>query len=298
MLVTLLLAYSLGISFYLIGRQRRQQTDNELERLWQTITSKPNPSTKEIKAIAEIAKARQTEIPWYERSLSTIGIVAFFSMLIATSFQTINSAKTEIESSNLKQEIKGLESQRASWKQLIKGLSEVIVLKQTNGLTIEESEANVLKQRLDEIDRIGTSNREDDVEKLRLFIALKQYDSASALVEKSAFLKDEASPEIVLLVAEGCYLDGAKGRARSLLKKVEPELSKQRLEWQLRFLVLNAVLASDYQPYVNQVAALKRVSLGEAEEWLKAKVDQWKDEARKRSMSVPDEQGNSSSGGR
>lgn len=290
MLVTLLVTYSLAISLYLIRKQRQQQNHSALDRVWQSITANPSPSAEDIKAMAEIAKARQTEIPWYERSLSTIGIVAFFSMLIATSFQTINSAKTEIESSNLKQEIRVLESQRVSWKELIKKLSEVILLKQTNEPTLDKSEATILQQRLDEITQIDKGSKEDDVEKLRIFIALKQYDNASALIQKSAFLNDEASPDILLLLAEGCYLEGAKARARSLLQKAEPGLSKQGVDWQLRFLVLNAVLKSDRQPYVNQVAALKRVSISEADDWLRIKVDQWKDEVKRRSNAAAEPQ--------
>ena len=282
MLITLLLAYSLGISYYLVVKHRSQKANNDLDRIWKKAASTPNPSATELRSIAQLAKARQTEIPWYERSLSTIGIVAFFSMLIATSFQTINSAKTEIESTNLKQEIKGLEAQRASWKDLMKKLSEVVLLKQAGGMALENSEADVLRQRLGEINRGDQLSKEDDIEKLRILLALKEYDSASALIERSTFLNDEASPEILLLLSEASFLDGAYGRAKSLLTRIEPELSKQRVDWQLRFFVLNAALASDYDPYVNQVAALKRVSLSEANEWLKGKVAELKEQAARR----------------
>src|SRR3954453_4341844 len=106
MLVTLLLVYGLVLSYLIVRKERLRNKESELDRVWKGITSTPNPSLEDIKVIAELAKVRQSEIPWYERSVSTIGIVAFFSMIIATSIQTISATKVEIESSNLRQEIK------------------------------------------------------------------------------------------------------------------------------------------------------------------------------------------------
>jgi len=62
---------------------------SELDRIWKDVTAKTDLTVEELKAIVEVAKARQTEIPWYERSLSTIGILAFFSMMLATSFRLL-----------------------------------------------------------------------------------------------------------------------------------------------------------------------------------------------------------------
>lgn len=153
MRVMLLLIYSMILTVLLVILYRMRHRQSELDRIWKDVTAKTDPTLEELKAIAEVAKARQTEIPWYERSLSTIGILAFFSMMLATSFQTISSAKTAIESSNIRQEINVLESQRAGWKRLLKSLSEVVVLKQMNSGRIEESEKNVLRQRLSDLEQ-------------------------------------------------------------------------------------------------------------------------------------------------
>jgi hypothetical protein len=284
MVITLLLMYSLGISFYLLRKNRLERNQSELDVVWQRITSNQNPSVKDVRAIAKIAKARQTEIPWYERSLSTIGIVAFFSMLVATSFQTINSARTEIESSNLKQEIKTLELQRGAWAKLIKDLSEVILLKQTSAGKLEQSEQDVLRQRLGEIERNEKPSKEIDTEQLKIHLALREYNEASTLINGSAFLADETSPEILLFLAEASFVDGARERAKFLLKKFEPSLSKQPVEWQIRFLVLSAAATSEPQSYVKEVAALKRISLNEAEEFLRSRLDELREQARRRSL--------------
>jgi hypothetical protein len=164
MLLILLAAYSLALSTYLLRLKWFQgKTDDELQIIWKRITAKVDPSVDEIKAIAEIAKARQSEIPWHERSVSTIGIVAFFSMLVATSFQTINSAKTAVESSNLKQEILTLEAQRDSWNRLVRDLSEVIVLKAATG-KLEQSEEAILKQRLSDLDKTDKPDKDTQAE--------------------------------------------------------------------------------------------------------------------------------------
>lgn len=285
MLVILLTVYSLGISCYLIRQKRLHGKTDDLQRIWEHLTSKTDPSMDEIKVIAEVAKVRQTDIPWYERSVSTIGIVAFFSMLVATSFQTVNSVKAEIESTNLKQEILSLEAQRNSWNRLVRDLSEVIVLKATNG-KLEKSEESILKQRLNEIDKIDKANKEEEGEKLRLYIALKQYDNASELIEKSKLLSDEATPENLIFLAEMSFVDGARAQARALLKKFEDGLSKQPAPWQLRYYILNAALSSDPKVYGNEVAALRHSSLDDANQWLETKIEELKSQAKRRTISV------------
>jgi uncharacterized membrane protein len=282
MLITLLMIYGLSLTLYLLRIQRMQNKQTELDKIWKEITAKPNPGLEDLKVIAEVAKVRQTEIPWYERSLSTIGLVAFFSMLIATSFQTINSAKTEIESSNLRQEIKGLESQRAGWNKLVKNLSEVIVLKQMNSGKLEESEKDILKQRISDLEQTNSKTKEDEIEQLKIYLALKQFDNASALVEKSEVLVNDASPENLLLLAEASFLDGAKNRAKFLLSKFEPNISKQPQEWQVRFFVIRAALDPNPGNYAKDVAAIKGISLSEADELIANRVDGLKQEARRR----------------
>src|ERR1043166_892046 len=282
MIITLLLIYCLIVTCYLLYSHRLQHKETELDKLWKEITDKPNPTAADIRAITRVAKVRQTDIPWYERSLSTIGIVAFFSMIVATSFQTVNSAKTDIESSYLRQEIKALEAQRAGWKTMMKNLSEVIILKQMSNGKLETSEKDVLKQRLTDLDQAASGTQEDEIEKLKIYLALKQFDNASALVEKSQLLADQAPPETLLFLAETSFIDGARARTKLLLSKFEPKLSKQPVEWQLRFLVISAALDSNPGAYSKDVAALKGTSLNEAEEWLNGRVDELRLEARRR----------------
>jgi hypothetical protein len=286
MLIVLFVVCSLGLACCLVWKQKGLSKPRELDQIWHKITSNPNPSSEDIKVIAEVAKVRQTEIPWYERSLSTIGIVTFFSMLIATGYQAINSAMAENETYNLRQEIKGFESQRDSWNKLVKELSEVIVLKQSTNNKLEKSETSVLRQRLDELDKVDRPTTEDQSEKLKIYMALKQFGDASALIEKSTLLTDEASPENLLFLAEVSFIDGEKSRARDLLKKFESGLSKQPVEWQLRFFVLSTALSSDTSVYHKEVAAVRHVSVNEADEWLQGKVDELKEQARKRNVSL------------
>jgi hypothetical protein len=284
MLVTLLSIYSLALTGYVIRAHRIQYRQTELDNIWKSITDKPDPSAEELKTIARVAKVRQTEIPWYERSVSTIGLVAFLSMIIATSFQTINSAKTDIESSNVRQEIKVLESQRAGWKKMLKSLSEVIVLKQMDSGKIEDSEKDVLKQRLKDLEDADSGLSVDELERLQLYLALQEYDNAASLVEKSSTLANGTSPEHLLLLAETSFLDGAKGRTKFLLNKFEPTLSKQPVEWQVRFFVVKAALDVSPTSYSKDVAAVKGMGLTEAEELLSTRVEQLKQQARRRAV--------------
>jgi len=286
MLVALLSIYALAVSAYLIRLHRLRNKRTELDKIWTEVTQKSNLTTENLKVIAEIAKVRQTEIPWYERSLSTIGIVAFFSMIIATSVQTINSAKTDIESSNIRQEIKGLEAQRAAWKRQLKSLSEVIVLKHLDSGKIEESEKDVLRQRVKDLEEADSGELEDESERLKIYLALQQYDNASVIVQKSTVLAQGTSPETLLLLAENSFLDGAKNRTKLLLSKFEPNISKQPVEWQVRFFVVKAALEPSPTVYSKEVAALKGIDLTEAEQLLAIRVDQLKQNAKRRAMAA------------
>ncbi len=43
----------------------------------------------------EIEKLRRSDTPWFEKSISTIGTIAFFSMVAATVIQTIDASITK-----------------------------------------------------------------------------------------------------------------------------------------------------------------------------------------------------------
>lgn len=293
MVITLLVIYSVGLSIYLLWANRNRKKETELDRIWKTITAKPNLTADYLTAIAEVAKVRQTEIRWLERSVSTIGIVAFFSMIIATSIQTINSAKTDIESSDVKQEIKALEAQRATWKKLLKSLSEVIVLKQLNG-RIEESEKDVLRQRVQDLEEADTGKLEDERERLKIYLALGRHDNASSLVEKSSALAADTTPENLILLAETSFVDGARSRTNLLLSKFEPNLSKQPVDWQVRFFVLKAALAAAPAAYAKDVALVKGLQLAEAEQFVTAQVEQLKQRAIQRAVKADSPEATSS----
>jgi len=131
------------------------------------------------------------------------------------------------------------------------------VLKQINSGRIEESEKNVLMQRLSHLEQEDSGVTEDEIERLKLYLALQKYDQASALVEKSSVLVNGTSPENLLLLAEASFLDGVKSRTRSLLDKFEPNISKQPVEWQVRFFVLKSALDGSPSYYSKGVSAIK-----------------------------------------
>jgi hypothetical protein len=283
-LLVLLSVYSIVASYLLARRRAISKRTSALDGVWEGITGTPNPSPEAIMAIAEIAKVRQAEIPWYERSLSTIGILAFLSMIVATGFQTINSAKAEAESASLRREAKILESQRNSWKKLVKELSGVVVLKQASFGKIDKSEEEVLRQRLDQIDEIEKPGKDEDTERLKIYLALKQYDDAAALIHRSTWLSEGVSSENLLFLAEMSFVDGAKGEATSLLNHLDSQLSKQPLEWQLRYFVIRAAIDSDLASYSRQIAAIKGLSLEDAQDWLQRRVSELRQQASRRSL--------------
>jgi hypothetical protein len=106
------------------------------------------------------------------------------------------------------------------------------------------------------------------------------------MIEKSKLMGDDASPETLLFLAEIAFVDGARARARALLKKFETELSSQPADWQLRFYVLSAALDPDPKIYVERVASLKHLSLEDANQLLEAKMDELKTQAKRRGNSV------------
>lgn len=285
MLITLFIINLVVLIIYLLWMYKNRTKQTELDKIWQNITAKANPTPADLTAIAEVAKARQTEVRWFERSVSTIGILAFFSMIIATTIQTINSAKTDIESSNVKQEIKVLEAQRATWKKLLKSLSEVIVLKQLNG-KIEESEKDVLRQRVQDLEDADSGKVEDEKERFKIYLALGRHDQASALLQKSSALAQDTSPENLILLAETSYVDGARGQTNLFLSQFEPNLSKQPIDWQVRFFVLKAALSGDLPAYAKDVAAVKRVDLPVAEQLIAEQVEELKQRAVKRAVAA------------
>ena len=113
-----------------------------------------------ISAMTEAAKVESNKIPWYERSVSAIGVVAFFAMLVTTGFQNIKSAQLVAETEKVR--IKN-EMMKKSYSKVQKIIKDVIILIKENIYrtgVLDGVSKEILQNRLNYLDdsRVAQGN--------------------------------------------------------------------------------------------------------------------------------------------
>jgi hypothetical protein len=236
-----LLFWALGVSGACFWIQRRRSQESGLVKELRGVPVTDLPIRERVDLLHKIAIIKRHEAPWFERSLSTVGVVVFFSMLIATAIQTASATREAIEAERLRQGVKELESQRSVAESLLSDFTKAVVAQYRQSGRVDPVGEQLLRHRLDQLQALTTRSRVDVVEEFELSLIVGDFKRALALVEKDADLLNTTDPADTVSLAEYHYIDGADGSARDLLQTLDARLSSLPTSLRIRVIVLNAV---------------------------------------------------------
>lgn len=277
MIWTLLFAtYAVGLSVIFLILQKRRAKETDLLTEARKIAGGELTPLQRLEALAQMARIRKREMPWFEQSLSTLGVVVFFSMLIATSVQTAKASLEAAEAERLRQEVKALEIQRSDLDTLVVDITRAVVTQYRRTGRLDSTGERVLKHRLLELDKVANPSRADLIEKFEIAFIAGDFERAVSLIERNIDLLDRADPGNIITLAEYYYLDGAAGSAAELLAQLEPKMSTLPPAWRVRMIVLNSVLKPDPPRYSAELSTVLRISSEDAARQLELLVDRFK----------------------
>ena len=236
-------------------------------------TSDPDSLAKLLTALAAV---RGATTPWYERTISVVGVVAFFSMTIATGFQTFSAASREVKQEQLKVELVELEEELAAADKFLEEMARAALARSIDPRRISRDERNVLRYRLTSIQSRKSQDATAIREGLALAMTLSDYESAAEFVDRNWNLLDETIPADRVSLAEYYYLVGSHGAARDIASDLElnrtlpPQVEK-------RLIVLRAALDFTFDDQVRELARLLAVNPEEAHRILRNDVSKLKE---------------------
>ncbi|HET9767164.1 MAG TPA: hypothetical protein VFS60_09965 [Thermoanaerobaculia bacterium] len=234
----------------------------DLRVLWQAARTVelPKDRAEMMKALSELQKAAT---PWYERTLSTIGVIAFFSMSVAVTVQTIQANLQQSQAERLRAELADQKAAQSASERFVADVARLVASGVRGGGSLSELERKILRHRLDVL--AETSDAGDDAvrEMFALALTLREYPRAVTLLEQHRTVLDMALPGDRLSLAEYYFLVGSLQASKELVGQVWAQRAVLDKPLVTRLVVLRAALGVSADG-AHELAELLGVSSAEA----------------------------------
>lgn len=275
-----LLSYAIGMTLLYARKTYHKERSVGLREALKDCNTEKVSATDRAEIISKIAEAEHSFSPWYEKSLSTAGVIAFFAMLVAASVQTVMVTRESFKLDQLQVQIDSLAEGKKYADSVIKDAVQTIVDKHQLGGRLYREEKLLLEHRLRQLEKINSLSKAEFAELYRLQLLLGRFFAATDLLEEHKALLDMTAPADIISLAEYYYLEGAGEVARKLLDSLNVKLPQLSAPWQIRYMVLRTVFEPEGKDdYILRLSSLLKVSTAEARTQLNYQVIRWKSAA-------------------
>lgn len=200
------------------------------------------------------------ETAWYEKSISTIGIVAFFSMTITAGIQTIKLAIDDYKLERSKTDMAVLLQEKDRVQALIARLSRATLSQVQEAGTLDRASQELLHHRLEVLLGSSSATKEELGEAFEISLILRDYQAAKELAAEHRDLLQQANPGDRLALAEFYFISGSKYAAKDILASLEPIGPTLPKPWQVRMIILKARIDEKADKYAPDLANLLQIS--------------------------------------
>lgn len=223
---------------------------------------------------AALAEVRKSELRWFEKALSTIGVVAFVAMTVTTAVQTIRAAVQEQEAKQWESRVSAMRERVADADLVIVSVSRALLDRASRASLLTDDEKRILRYRLENLlSRPRLEDPEVD-EVMSLAIVLREFSVGVDLIERKPSLLQSARLVDQLAFAEYYYLIGSADAAKRLADRVWLQVGELPPQAQLRAVVIRVVLGQQSQSdAVSDVNRLLRVTTTEASRMLEGEIE-------------------------
>jgi len=249
----------LSTAILIYQHKRRPKLPEAGAQLLQIIPTFTNPADK-ANSLVELAKLEHELRPWWERALSTIGIVAFASMSIATTVQTLNATVAQHKLELVQAQVVELTDQIKDSKDLIAALAHGALERFGSNGGRDPSAKKLLTFRLEQLVGVLSPTSEEMREAYAIAIALEKYEIAYSFLDDHPELLNKTIPADIVTLAEYYYLSGSEEQAREILELVKIETTKLPKYSKLRMLYLDIILNGDKQHNLQAIEAILKIS--------------------------------------
>jgi hypothetical protein len=257
--------YAFGITCVLIVKYFKDARADELSRRIASVSLAELGPIEQIEAVSHIVDIRQKLSPWYEKSLSALGVFAFFSMTIAAGVQTIKSGIESAQVEQLRKEVSALQADRASLDASIEDISRSITASYRELGHVDPAGKKLLAHRVEYLLSKEPKTRDDIIEIFDTALLLQDFETATSALHANIKLLDETNPSDIISLAEFEYIEDAPNTSKEYLNRVLSKTPSLPVPWQIRIVVLQTLLAGDRDAGVKELSAILKISREEAE---------------------------------
>ncbi len=244
--------------------------NNSLEKIEKLLEDDDLENYKKITFLLEIKKLYIDSIPWYMKAISSIGVVAFFSMILAALIQTIELTKKSDELKILKKEQSIIYKEEKNFQEIIEILISNIEEQLVVGrIKLSDKHIKLIKYKIEKIEKLPNPN----YNKLyRLSIMIGDMEKAFYSIMKID-KKEENLPNIISIAEFQCY-QGNRKYAYSLLKKyhVEKKISTLDKTWALKTYILLSYIHDSEIKYLSNIKYLLNTNSITTKRWINKKI--------------------------
>lgn len=273
--LSLVACYATGVSILLALAHRWAKRDVDALEKAMAALGDTTTGVEAAKLWLEIARARQSAVPWFERSLSSIGVVAFFSMLVGTGVQTIRASVESANTDRLRYERQLRESELQKAERAVAAAARALMTRAREVGFVEPTARLLLEERLRVLWERDVPGHESAGEVLGVALVLGRLDIAANVVSQFQEVLASAEPADRVSLAEFFVIARDLEKAKQVVARISTDARLSQLPMvRVRLVIVEAALArviSDEQ--VGEVAHLLRISRSEARTRLEQSVE-------------------------
>lgn len=280
--IVTLACYGALVSVALVAghRKRLRRIEEETENLIKA-ASRVRSIEGRAKLLGSLSELQKAATPWYERSLSTIGVVGFFSMSLAAGVQTISANLSAARAERLEDALEDLQEERNAAENFVNQVSKMVVSGALPIRTLGRAERELLRFRLDRLRAKEKLEIAEAKEMYTLALAIRDFHSAVSIFEQYRELLEGTSAGDQVSLAEYYYLVGSQEAARELIEELwEKRSTSDRLVVR-RMSVLRVLIGHALDEEARELARLFRTRQSEALAILSREVEAFQEGARR-----------------
>jgi len=263
--------------FVLYEYFKKDDKTSELFSQCVEIVEKEQSPSEKIKAISSLNELKNSLSPWYEKYLSTVGVIGLFSMTIAAGVQTINSTTQQYRADALAADLADTKSQVEAAELFVADASSAIQSGAFDTQRIGENERRILRYRFDELRTSTVLESEELSEAFSLALVLREFETAVELLEMNKELLDDTNIADQLTLAEYYYLVGSNSAAQQIVGQIAAAGGGHSRGFVKRFVVLKVALGAPIEDVVGEYASTFEIKREQAIESLTREVQIYTD---------------------
>lgn len=226
---------------------------------------------KKAEVICMIEKTYRADLHWFEKAISTIGVVAFFSMTVAISLQSFSLSSHKQELELVKKEKDIINDKIKEFNPFVKSYSQLICRRYMKTGKITDHEKEILEYRLNQLEENEISGAAL-YEIFQITFVDKKFERITIHLENNWDLLDKFHPTDKISLAQYYFSNGAKMRSNDILSNLDSHINNMPETWRFKYYVLFSAVNNDYSTYLLDISLILRLSKEEALKRLKKEV--------------------------